>query len=173
MKKIVIIVLVAGGCLFGATPLHAQTKMGYISLSELIQQCPSTKKQTLPLVDYQTALNQNFDDMKSEFNEQDSLLSSKDTAKYTKAQTRNKKKTSRRTLPEIAGIPAAGEPVVPAEAAGIDGAHSEKGRGNSSAGCEGKWIHLCIFEGCPDRFTARRGFASDRKEEAWIEMILT
>ncbi len=92
MKRIVIIVLVAGGCLFGATPLHAQTKMGYISLSELIAAMPEYKKADTSMVDYQTALNQNFDDMKSEFNEKDSLLSSKDTIKYTKAQIEIKRK---------------------------------------------------------------------------------
>ena len=35
--------------------------------------------------DYQAALNQNFEDMKREFSEKDSLLSSKDTVKYTKS----------------------------------------------------------------------------------------
>jgi outer membrane protein len=42
--------------------------------------------------DYQSALNQNFEDMKREFNEKDSLLSSKDTAKYTRAQIEIKRK---------------------------------------------------------------------------------
>ncbi len=92
MKRIVIIVVVASSCLFGATPLHAQTKMGYISLSELIAAMPEYKKADTSMVDYQTALNQNFDEMKSEFNEKDSLLSSKDTVKYTKAQIEIKRK---------------------------------------------------------------------------------
>lgn len=92
MKRIVIIVLVACVCLFGATPLHAQTKLGYISLSELISAMPEYKKADTSMVDYQTALNQNFDDMKSEFNEKDSMLSSKDTVKYTKAQIEIKRK---------------------------------------------------------------------------------
>jgi outer membrane protein len=92
MKRIVIIILVASVSLFGATPLHAQTKLGYISLSELISAMPEYKKADTSMVDYQTALNQNFDDMKSEFNEKDSLLSSKDTSKYTKAQIEIKRK---------------------------------------------------------------------------------
>jgi outer membrane protein len=92
MKRIVIIVLVASVSLFGGTPLHAQTKLGYISLSELISAMPEYKKADTSMVDYQTALNQNFDDMKSEFNEKDSMLSSKDTSKYTKAQIEIKRK---------------------------------------------------------------------------------
>ena len=43
--------------------------------------------------DYRNALAQNFDDMKRELNEQDSILSSKDTLKYTKAQLELKRKT--------------------------------------------------------------------------------
>ena len=92
MKRIVIIILVASVSLFGGTPLHAQTKLGYISLSELISAMPEYKKADTSMVDYQTALNQNFDDMKSEFNEKDSMLSSKDTLKYTKAQIEIKRK---------------------------------------------------------------------------------
>ena len=92
MKRIVIIILVASVSLFGGTPLHAQTKLGYISLSELISAMPEYKKADTSMVDYQTALNQNFDDMKSEFNEKDSMLSSKDTSKYTKAQIEIKRK---------------------------------------------------------------------------------
>jgi outer membrane protein len=42
--------------------------------------------------DYQNALAQNYDDMRREFSEQYSLLSSKDTAKYTKAQLELKRK---------------------------------------------------------------------------------
>jgi outer membrane protein len=92
MKRIVIIIFVASVSLFGGSPLHAQTKLGYISLSELISAMPEYKKADTSMVDYQTALNQNFDDMKSEFNEKDSMLSSKDTSKYTKAQIEIKRK---------------------------------------------------------------------------------
>jgi len=92
MKKIVAIVLVATSCMFAGSPLHAQTKMGYISLNELITDMPEYKKADTSMVDFQNALNQNFDDMKKEFSEKDSLLSSKDTAKYTRAQIEIKRK---------------------------------------------------------------------------------
>jgi outer membrane protein len=53
---------------------------------------PETKKADTAMNDYQQALAQNYDDMRKEFSEQDSLLSSKDTAKYTKAQLELKRK---------------------------------------------------------------------------------
>jgi outer membrane protein len=92
MKKIVAIVLVATSCMFAGSPVQAQSKMGYISLNELITEMPEYKKADTSLMDFQSALNQNFDDMKREFNEKDSLLSSKDTAKYTRAQIEIKRK---------------------------------------------------------------------------------
>jgi outer membrane protein len=92
MKKIVAIVLVATTLTLTGNKLQAQTKFGYISLSEMITGMPEYKKADSSMVDYQSALNQNFEDMKREFNEKDSLLSSKDTVKYTRAQIEIKRK---------------------------------------------------------------------------------
>ena len=92
MKKIVAIVFVATTLSFAGNKLQAQTKFGFISLSEMITGMPEYKKADSSMVDYQSALNQNFEDMKREFNEKDSLLSSKDTVKYTRAQIEIKRK---------------------------------------------------------------------------------
>jgi outer membrane protein len=92
MKKIVAIVLVATTLNLAGNKLQAQTKFGYISLSEMITSMPEYKKADSSMQDYQSALNQNFEDMKREFNEKDSLLSSKDTVKYTRAQIEIKRK---------------------------------------------------------------------------------
>jgi outer membrane protein len=92
MKRIVAILLVATSCGFAGSPLHAQVKMAYISLNELISEMPEYKKADTSLMDFQNALNQNYDDMRKEFTEKDSLLSSKDTAKYTKAQIEIKRR---------------------------------------------------------------------------------
>jgi len=92
MKKMVtVFVAVIGMVAFGHDS-QSQTKIGYISLQELIFAMPEYKKADTALNDYQSALGQNFEDMKKEFNEQDSLLSSKDTAKYTRAQLELKRK---------------------------------------------------------------------------------
>ena len=85
MKKIVILG-VAVISLAAGNSAKAQTKIGFISLADVITAMPEYKKADTSLADFQTALGQNFEDMKKEFNEQDSLLNSKDTAKYTKAQ---------------------------------------------------------------------------------------
>jgi outer membrane protein len=58
----------------------------------MITSMPEYKKADSSMQDYQSALNQNFEDMKREFSEKDSLLSSKDTVKYTRAQIEIKRK---------------------------------------------------------------------------------
>jgi len=78
--------------MFAGSSAQAQSKLGYISLNELITEMPEYKKADTSLMDFQSALNQNYDDMGREFREKDSLLSSKDTAKYTKAQIEIKRK---------------------------------------------------------------------------------
>jgi outer membrane protein len=93
MKKMFIVAAAVIGLLMaGTTTSHAQSKIGYISLADLIPTMPEYKKADTALADFQAALSQNFEDMKKEFNEQDSLLSSKDTLKYTKAQIEIKRK---------------------------------------------------------------------------------
>jgi outer membrane protein len=93
MKKIVTIVLVATGLMVAGNQAQAQTKIGYISLNELIASMPEAKKADSNLADYSNALNGQFEEQKKEFNEQDSLLQSKDTVKYTKAQLEIKRKS--------------------------------------------------------------------------------
>ena len=92
MKKIVTIVVVVMGLVLAGKTTKAQAKIGYISLQELIPTMPEYKKADTALNDYQNALAQNFEDMKKEFQEKDSLLNSKDTAKYTKSQLELKKR---------------------------------------------------------------------------------
>ena len=94
MKKMVIVaVAVVSLLMAGATTSHAQSKIGHISLADIITAMPEYKKADTALADYQSALAQSFDDLKREFNEQDSLLSSKDTLKYTTAQKELKRKS--------------------------------------------------------------------------------
>ena len=92
MKKIVTIVVVVMGLILAGNTTNAQGKIGYISLQELNPAMPEYKKADTALNDYQNALAQNFEDMKKEFQEKDSLLNSKDTAKYTKSQLELKKR---------------------------------------------------------------------------------
>jgi len=92
MKKIVTIVVVVMGLVLAGNSTKAQGKIAYISLQELIPAMPEYKKADTALNDYQNALAQNFEDMKKEYVEKDSLLNSKDSLKYTKAQLELKKR---------------------------------------------------------------------------------
>src|ERR1700676_5272564 len=92
MKKIVTIGVAVIGLVFAGNQVKAQTKIGFISLADVITAMPEYKKADSSLADYQSALGQNFEDMKKEFSEQDSLLNNKDTAKYTRAQLELKRK---------------------------------------------------------------------------------
>ncbi len=92
MKKIVTIAVVVMGLVLAGNSTKAQSKIGYISLQELIPAMPEYKKADTALNDYQNALAQNFEDMKREYMEKDSLLNSKDSLKYTKAQLELKKR---------------------------------------------------------------------------------
>src|ERR1700761_6691622 len=105
MKKILTIVAVVMGLMMAGNSTKAQGtgKIGYISLQELIPTMPEYKKADTALNDYQQALAQNFEDMKKEYYEQDSLLNSKDTAKYTRAQLELKKKNMGEMLIKLQG----------------------------------------------------------------------
>ena len=92
MKKIVILGVAVISLAVAGNSAKAQTKIGFISLADVITAMPEYKKADTSLADFQSALGQNFEDMKKEFNEQDSLLNSKDTVKYTKAQLELKRK---------------------------------------------------------------------------------
>jgi len=92
MKQIVTALVVVMGLTLAGNSVKAQTKIAFISLQELIPAMPEYKKADTMLNDYQNALQQNFEDLRREYFEQDSLMNSKDTVKYTKAQMELKKK---------------------------------------------------------------------------------
>ncbi|HXB06869.1 MAG TPA: OmpH family outer membrane protein, partial [Puia sp.] len=103
MKKIVTIVVVVMGLVLAGNSTKAQAKIAYISLQELIPAMPEYKKADTALNDYQNALAQNFEDMKKEYMEKDSLLNSKDTLKYTKSQLELKKREISEMLIKLQG----------------------------------------------------------------------
>jgi outer membrane protein len=92
MKKIVSFIAVALITMMASNHASAQMKIGYISLGELIGSMPDSKKADTAYNDYRNALQQQFTEYQNEYYEKDSLLKSKDTAKYTKAQLEVKKR---------------------------------------------------------------------------------
>ena len=104
MKKIFLTLLVAAGILLTNSSLQAQTKIGYISINELVPNMPEFKKADTSMQDYKNALSQEFEDQKRELSEQDSLLSSKDTVKYTKAQLEIKRRSLGQLYVKVQGF---------------------------------------------------------------------
>ena len=100
MKKLVTIVLVAAG-LIAATQVNAQNKMGYISVQELVAAMPEYRRADTTLGEYQNALNEQYAERVKDFNMQDSLLASRDTAKYTRAQLEVKRNDLAKTYVEL------------------------------------------------------------------------
>jgi outer membrane protein len=108
MKKILIIAAVVIGLVMAGNSSKAQgaaagTKIGVISLQELIPTMPEYKKADTALNDYQSALGQNFEDMKREYYEKDSAITSKDTLKLTKAQLEIKRREVSELLAKLQG----------------------------------------------------------------------
>jgi outer membrane protein len=103
MKKLFTIVLVSAA-LLAASQVNAQAlKFGYISTQELVTAMPDYKKADTSLAEYQNALNQQYAEKVSDFNMRDSLLSGKDTSKYTKAQLEVKRNELGKVYVELQG----------------------------------------------------------------------
>jgi len=105
MKKIVTIVAVVMGLIMTGNSVKAQggIKIGVVSLQELIPTMPDYKKADTALNDFQSALGQQFDDMRKEYYEKDSALNSKDSVKFTKAQLEMKRREVNELLVKLQG----------------------------------------------------------------------
>jgi outer membrane protein len=105
MKKIVTVLAVVMGLILAGNSTKAQStaKIGTISLAELIPNMPEYKKADTAMNDFSSALNQQYQDMVTEYQEQTTLLGSKDTAKYTPAQLELKRKGAQDLLVKLQG----------------------------------------------------------------------
>ncbi|HUB60722.1 MAG TPA: OmpH family outer membrane protein [Puia sp.] len=92
MRHVIFILLV-----FTTFTIHAQPRIGYISMSELIQAMPEYKEADSAMNNYQNALSEHYQDMVKEFNEKDSILTSPDTIRMTREQL----EVSRRAAGEL------------------------------------------------------------------------
>ncbi|HXB34509.1 MAG TPA: OmpH family outer membrane protein [Puia sp.] len=92
MKKIVTVLAVVMGLVLVGNSTKAQAKIGTISLAELIPTMPEYKKADTAMNEFSNALQQQYQDLVNEYQQQQTLLSSKDTAKYTSAQLEIKRK---------------------------------------------------------------------------------
>ena len=91
MKRQLVVVIMSIGLLIAASPLNAQTKIGYISLQELIPAMPEYKKAATDLDEYQKALVQQGSDYQGEFMRKDSIYKT-DSTKWSAAMRDVKRK---------------------------------------------------------------------------------
>jgi outer membrane protein len=103
MKKIVTAMAVVMGLVLVGNSTKAQTKIGTISLNELIPNMPEYKKADTAMNEFNNALQQQYQDMVNEYQQQGAMLSSKDTAKYTSAQLEIKRKDLNDLLTKLQG----------------------------------------------------------------------
>lgn len=78
-------------------------KFGCISFNELLGSMPESRRADSALAHYRDTLEQNFEAMKSEYQEQATILFSKDSSKFTPAQINIKKQSLSQLLARIQG----------------------------------------------------------------------
>lgn len=103
MKKIVIVLVVVMGLVMAGNSTKAQGKIGTISLAELIPTMPEYKKADTVMNEYNNALQQQYQDLVTEYQQQVTLLGSKDTLKYTGPQLEIKRKDLQDLLTKLQG----------------------------------------------------------------------
>jgi outer membrane protein len=92
MKKIVTVLVVVMSLVLAVNSTNAQGKIGTISLAELIPNMPEYKKADTSMNEFNNALQQQYQDMVTEYQAQSTSLSSKDTVKFTAAVLELKRK---------------------------------------------------------------------------------
>src|ERR1700722_7768888 len=103
MKKIVSVLAVVMGLVMAGNSTMAQGKIGTISLPELIPTMPEYKKADTSMNEFNNALQQQYQDMVSEYQEQSAVVTSKDTVKFTAAQLELKRKSVSDLLVKLQG----------------------------------------------------------------------
>jgi outer membrane protein len=103
MKKIVTVLVVVMSLVLAGNSTNAQGKIGTISLAELIPNMPEYKKADTSMNEFNNALQQQYQDMVSEYQEQSAVVTSKDTVKFTAAQLELKRKSVSDLLVKLQG----------------------------------------------------------------------
>jgi outer membrane protein len=93
MKKIIVLLVVFSILLVTGNSLQAQTKNGLISIEELLKNMPEFKRADTTLGLYRATLEQQFEAYKKEFEDQQKMLASPDTLKYSQVQLNVKRQT--------------------------------------------------------------------------------
>jgi outer membrane protein len=103
MKPAALGFLLFGSLLLAGAPSFAQNKMGCISMNELLTAMPEFKKADTTLAEFRSALEQEFENYKTQYSEQARVLMSRDTLKFTKPQLDIKRKSLADLLAKLQG----------------------------------------------------------------------
>ena len=103
MKKTAFLLLLTGSLLSLASRSAAQDKTGCISMNELLSVMPETKKADSTLSQYKVSLEQQFEAYQVEYTQQATVLTSRDTVKYTPQQLVVKRKSLADLLARLQG----------------------------------------------------------------------
>lgn len=104
MARTILSLLLGGFLVCIGVPSFAQSKFACISLNELVSSMPETQKADTALVQYQAALQQEFDGLKTDYNTQATELASRDTLKFTKGQLEVKRQDLADLLNKLQGF---------------------------------------------------------------------
>ena len=103
MKKFFAITFILTSLFLSTQHAEAQAKFGYVSSQELITAMPDFRKADTSLKEFEVALNGQYEEMVQDFRVRDSLLISKDTLKYTKAQLELKRRELAQLYQKVQG----------------------------------------------------------------------
>jgi outer membrane protein len=104
MKKTLTVLSAVMGLILAATSTRAQTtKIATISLGELISKMPEYKKADTAMTEFQSALQQQYQEMANEYQSRSAELSGKDTVKYNAAQLEVKRRQLNDLLTKLQG----------------------------------------------------------------------
>src|SRR5579863_2723162 len=92
MKQIFSLIAVAFVMILATSRVNAQTKIGYVSLGDIISNMPDSKKADTAFNEFRNSLQQQLIEYQNEYYEQDSILKSRDTTKFTKPQLEVKRR---------------------------------------------------------------------------------
>ncbi len=102
MKKVLTLVFLATGLLVAGSRTQAQTKIGYVSVSEVIQAMPEAKKADTALAQFQEALRQSALDKQNALNDAYAKFI-KDSLTLTPAVKEVRRKDLQQRLTELQG----------------------------------------------------------------------
>ncbi|WP_315815810.1 OmpH family outer membrane protein [Paraflavitalea speifideaquila] len=155
MQKRFSLVIIVLALVLSAGKVSAQTKIGYISLQELIVAMPEFKKANADMADYQNALQQQANEYQESYQRLDSIFSA-DSAKWTSAQKQVKRRQLNEAYLKAANFSQQEAPkMLQQREQELLAPIQQKSSTNCSGGRQREWLYLYIEQGAAYFFPSR------------------